>query len=263
MAAASGALTTLPSRGGRRSWGVRAKSRRDKSRRSYPRATERAAATWLRQRPLRRSAILLQFGTERARTDVLSQLYFADLRLLGVILNDMPTIVALWRVAPSVRLRDFAIFESGSLRAMLFRRRRSSFDHGRRTGAFLLRIATLATIAPLHISTTAMALCMICATLQVLRRPRATVINFLDRLGRDAQDRVGLRTHRSLALRLKSLHRNGLGSGRVGDIAFHGKTILLEVNFSAVTMISTSALVGFCADDLTISASGPLAIKQE
>jgi hypothetical protein len=82
-------------------------------------------------------------------------------------------------------------------------------------------------------------------------------------LGRDAQDDVGLRTHRTLALRLKSLHRNGLGSGRVGEIAFHGKPGLLEVNFSAVTMISTSALAGFCEDDPTISAPRPLAIKQE
>jgi hypothetical protein len=130
----------------------------------------------------RSSAMQSYFNSERSvtRADVLSQRYFADVRLLGVILNDMPAIVALWRVAPSVRLRDFAIFESGSLRAILLRRRRSSFDHGRRTGAFLLR-ATLATIAPLQLSTPGMALCMICATLQVLRRPPASVINFLNR----------------------------------------------------------------------------------
>jgi hypothetical protein len=41
------------------------------------------------------------------------------------------------------------------------------------------------------------------------------------------------------------------------------KTAQLEVNFSAVTMISTSALAGFCANDIAIPASRPLAIKQE
>jgi hypothetical protein len=177
MAASSRALATLPLRSGRQL----------ESSAPNHGAVNRGEAT--RKQPIGpqrtrcaddRSGVVKSYfnsGRSVARADVLSQLYFADLRLLGVILNDMPTIVALWRVAPSVRLRDFAIFESGSLRAMLFRRRRSSFDHGRRTGAFLLRIATLATIAPLHISTTGMALCMICATLQVLRRLRASVIN--------------------------------------------------------------------------------------
>jgi hypothetical protein len=50
---------------------------------------------------------------------------------------------------------------------------------------------------------------------------------------------------------------------RVGEIAFHGKPVLLEVNFSAVTMISTSAPARFCDDELTISAARPLEIKQE
>jgi hypothetical protein len=125
-----------------------------------------------------------QTSRERARTlrrrRYSIQRFFADARFFGVILNDIPTIVALWRVAPSVRLSDFAIFESGSLRAMFFRRRRSSFDHGRRTGAFLLRVAILATIAPLHISTTGMALCMIYDALQVLRVLRASGVGFLD-----------------------------------------------------------------------------------
>src|SRR5208283_4120397 len=58
------------------------------------------------------------------------------------------TPVAFWRVAPSVRLRAFAIFEAGSLRAIPLRRRTSSFDHGRLTGAFLLRATALAMSAP-------------------------------------------------------------------------------------------------------------------
>src|SRR5260370_36664681 len=99
---------------------------------------------------------------------VLSQRFFAGARFLGFILSEMPSIVALWRVAPSVRFRDLAIFESGSLRAMPLRRRRSSFDHGRRIGAFLLRIATLATVAPIRDFIVRAALCMICNGWQLL-----------------------------------------------------------------------------------------------
>src|SRR5262245_27152030 len=80
--------------------------------------------------------------------NVPTQRFFAGVRFLGVIRSETPIIVALWRVAPSVRLRDFAIFESGSLRAMLLRRRRSSFDHGLLTGGFLPRARALTTSAP-------------------------------------------------------------------------------------------------------------------
>jgi hypothetical protein len=73
---------------------------------------------------------------------------FAGARFLGFMLSEMPSIVALWRVAPSVRFRDFAILASGSLRAMPLRRRRSSFDHGRLTDAFLRRTTALSTLAP-------------------------------------------------------------------------------------------------------------------
>jgi hypothetical protein len=52
--------------------------------------------------------------------------------------------VAFCRVAPSVRLRVFAIFASGSLRAMLLSNRKSSFDHARRAGVFLARAAAFA-----------------------------------------------------------------------------------------------------------------------
>src|SRR5208283_2868633 len=54
------------------------------------------------------------------------------------------TPVAFWRVAPSVRLRAFAIFAAGSLRAIRLRSRTSSFDHGRLTGTFILRATALA-----------------------------------------------------------------------------------------------------------------------
>jgi hypothetical protein len=45
-------------------------------------------------------------------------------------------------------LTAFAIFAAGSLRAIRLRSRTSSFDHGRLTGAFLLRATSLAMSAP-------------------------------------------------------------------------------------------------------------------
>ena len=89
-------------------------------------------------------------GISDAATRALSQRFFADARFLGVILSEMPSMVALWRVAPSVRLRDFAILASGSLRAMPLSRRRSSFVHARLTGAFLRRTKAFTTRAPIR-----------------------------------------------------------------------------------------------------------------
>jgi hypothetical protein len=47
----------------------------------------------------------------------LYQRFFANVRVLDFKLNERPITVALCRVAPSVRFRDFAILASGSLRA--------------------------------------------------------------------------------------------------------------------------------------------------
>jgi hypothetical protein len=103
-----------------------------------------------------------------------AQRLFAGVRFLEANASDTPDIVALCRVAASVRLRAFAILGSGSLRAMLLRRRRSSFDHALRTGAFLVRTATFTTFAPTTFQTNVRsALCMICEALQASRRVRA------------------------------------------------------------------------------------------
>ena len=74
--------------------------------------------------------------------------FFADVFFLDGSASDTPVVVALCRVAASVRLRAFAILASGSLRAKLLRRRRSSFDHALRTDGFFFPTIALTTFAP-------------------------------------------------------------------------------------------------------------------
>ena len=65
-------------------------------------------------------------------------------RLTWLITSLSPGGVHLWRVAPVVRLRAFAIFATGSWP----RRRRSSFDQIRRACGFLVLATILAMLAP-------------------------------------------------------------------------------------------------------------------
>jgi hypothetical protein len=74
--------------------------------------------------------------------------FLAPLGFVFVKAREIPEIVALWRVAPCVRLSAVAIFASVSLRAMLLRTRMSSFDQARLKGAFRLRTTAFAIFAP-------------------------------------------------------------------------------------------------------------------
>lgn len=79
------------------------------------------------------------------------QRFFANARRLGARLSDRPITFAFCRVAPSVRFKDLAILATGSLRAMLLRVRRSSFDQGLLTGDLLARGKALAMKAPIRL----------------------------------------------------------------------------------------------------------------
>jgi hypothetical protein len=73
-----------------------------------------------------------------------------DLRFFAM-LSEIPVFVAFCRVAPGVRLNAFAIFVTGSLRAIVFRVRRSSLVHGRLGDGFLVRTETFLILLSLNV----------------------------------------------------------------------------------------------------------------
>lgn len=77
------------------------------------------------------------------RQSIPPQRDFAAVRLFGANRNEMPSTDAFCCVAAAVRFKALAILPSGSLRAIPFRTRTSSFNHGRRTGVVVFFLTAI------------------------------------------------------------------------------------------------------------------------